>query len=51
METLIVHFMKEYELTRGEAEDLLNESLSDFEVMRSILQAAYMRRAGYEALC
>ncbi|WP_458414549.1 hypothetical protein ACNQFZ_06695 [Schinkia sp. CFF1] len=40
MELLVVHFMREYKLTRKQAEKLLNESLADFDVMRSILKAA-----------
>lgn len=43
MELLVNHFMREYKLSREEAEDLLNASMTDFEVMRSILQAVDRR--------
>lgn len=45
METLVNHFMNEYGITRDEAVELLYESLSDFEVMKSILKAAYLKNA------
>lgn len=40
MESLVSHFMEEYKLSRTEAETLLIESLTDFDVMRTILKAA-----------
>lgn len=43
MNLLVSHFMNEYELSREQAEALLNESLTDFDVMRTILKAADRR--------
>ena len=43
MNLLVSHFMKEYKLSREQAEALLNESLTDFDVMRTILKAADRR--------
>lgn len=43
MESLVSHFMEEYKLSRKEAEALLIESLTDFDVMRNILKAANRR--------
>lgn len=50
MELLIIHFMSEYKLSRAEAEDMLNASMTDFDVMRAILRAVD-RRISNAAAC
>lgn len=48
MDVLVGHFMNEYELSREEAVKLVNESMTEFEVVKSILQAADRRMMEYE---